>query len=76
MKVINQKDLHDSKQMPYRSSECEHVDDDGKRHSILIRTSAEGEHNIVVDHGGIDNIGYGLSDDGLTAFLVRLFGKR
>ncbi len=41
-----------------------------------VRTTEKGLHNIVVDYGGIDNIGYGLSDDGLVKFLARLFGKR
>ena len=73
MKLINQRDSRDGK---HRSSECEHVDDNGRRHVMHIRTSSEGRHNIVVDYGGIDNIGYDLTDDGLTAFLARLFGKR
>lgn len=76
MKVIKQRDSCDSKGMPYRSSECEHIDDNGRHHSILVRTSGEGRHNVVVDYGGIDNIGYDLSDDGLVAFLVRRFGRR
>jgi len=72
MKLLNQRLSRDGERL---YTEGEHVDDNGKPHPVSISTSRQRLHNIVVDHGGLDNIGVNLTDDGLREFVKRLFGK-
>ena len=70
MKLISQKKGYDPDLMTtYISREFEH---DG--HEVLVSTDRWG-HNIKVDDD-IHKTAIGLSDDGLIAFIFRMFGRR